>query len=32
MNSSKEDEEVVFLDDEMEAIEEELNQGLQGGR
>ena len=32
MNSSKEDEEVVFLDDEMEAIEEELNQALQGGR
>ena len=32
MNSSKGDEEVVFLDDEMEEIEEELNQALQAGR
>ena len=32
MNSSKEDEEVVFLDEEMEEIEEELNMALRGGR
>ena len=32
MNSSKEDEEVVFLDEEMEAIEQELNMALRGGR